>query len=69
MDDTSNKKSERILGRHLARELTFNELDHVSGGLVAGGGHTFSVADPPDGPHCDDNSHIATLTAASSESR
>jgi hypothetical protein len=38
----------RILGRRLARELTRNELESVTGGF-----QTWTLTDPPDGPYRD----------------
>ena len=46
-----NKKKqtpERILGRKLARELTREELEGVSGSA-----HTYTLTYPPDGPYND----------------
>jgi len=43
-----HKKKERILGRKLARELTREELEEVSGGV-----HTWTLTYPPDGPYND----------------
>ncbi len=42
------QKKERILGRKLARELSREELEQVSGSV-----QTWSLSDPPDGPFND----------------
>jgi hypothetical protein len=48
-----DKKPERILGRKLARELTQEELDRVSGGTAASSVSTWTTSNPPDGPYND----------------
>jgi len=48
MNKKKTPEKERILGRKLARELTREELEEVSGG-----GHTWTLTYPPDGPYND----------------